>query len=322
MEETTPTFIQEYFGEYGIMGSIIVILLFIIGFLYLRQKYPKMTLTKEAPEETPAEEPEPEPLLIHCPACGTEVSRYAPACLKCGHPICPTESTHNETVINVQPEKKEDRGCLWTLLGLIVLIVASVFFNFIGYFIALIILALCRVFSAGEAIFLFIVGLILTLLLPILGIISLGALNIMETWHIWIIIALLLFIIEIFTSGFAIFCISVGAIAAAIASELDMELKGQLICFSIATFASFVAVRPLMIKYFHKKSKQVQTNTNALIGRTAIVTETIDVGHNSGRVKIDGDVWRAIASKGEIIEIGEEAIVEQVNSTILTVKKL
>ena len=83
MEETTPTFIQEYFGEYGIMGSIIVILLFIIGFLYLRQKYPKMTLTKEAPEETPAEEPEPEPLLIHCPACGTEVSRYAPACLKC-----------------------------------------------------------------------------------------------------------------------------------------------------------------------------------------------------------------------------------------------
>ena len=158
------------------MGSIIVILLFIIGFMYLRRKYPKMTLTKKAPEKTPAEEPEPEPLLIHCPACGTEVSRYAPACLKCGHPICPTESTHNETVINVQPKKKEDRGCLWTLLGLIVLIVASVFFNFIGYFIALIILALCRIFSAGEAIFLFIVGLLLTLLLPILGILSLGAL--------------------------------------------------------------------------------------------------------------------------------------------------
>lgn len=127
MEESAPTFMQEYFGEYGIMGSIIIILLFIIGFMYLRRKYPKMTLTKKAPEETPAEEPEPEPLLIHCPACGTEVSRYAPACLKCGHPICPTESTHNETVINVQPEKKEDRGCLWTLLGLIVLIVASVF---------------------------------------------------------------------------------------------------------------------------------------------------------------------------------------------------
>ena len=77
-----------------------------------------------------------------------------------------------------------------------------------------------------------------------------------------------------------------------------------------------------MIKYFHKKSKQVQTNTNALIGKTVIVTETIDIDHNSGRVKIDGDVWRAIASEGEIIEIGEKVAVEQVNSTILTVKKL
>lgn len=107
MEETTPTFIQEYFGEYGIMGSIIVILLFIIGFLYLRQKYPKMTLTKEAPEETPAEEPEPEPLLIHCPACGTEVSRYAPHALNADIRYARPNPTHNETVIK---STREERG--------------------------------------------------------------------------------------------------------------------------------------------------------------------------------------------------------------------
>ncbi len=146
--------------------------------------------------------------------------------------------------------------------------------------------------------------------------------NIMETWHIWIIIALILFIIEIFTSGFAVFCISVGAMAAAIASALDVEIKWQIVWFSVATLASFAAVRPLMIKYFHKKSKQVQTNTNALIGRVAIVSETIDFDNNSGRVKIDGDVWKAVSSKREIIEIGEKTIIEQVNTTILTVKRL
>ncbi len=144
----------------------------------------------------------------------------------------------------------------------------------------------------------------------------------METWHIWIIIALLLFIIEIFTSGFAVFCISVEAIAGAIASRFDMGLKEQLIWFSVATFASFVTIRPLMIKYFYKKSKQVQTNTNALIGRVAIVTETIDIDNNSGRVKIDGDVWKAVTLKREIIEIGEKTVVEKVATTILTVKKL
>lgn len=144
----------------------------------------------------------------------------------------------------------------------------------------------------------------------------------MEIWHIWIIIALLLFIIEILTSGFALFCISVGAIAAAIASGLDVGLKGQLVWFSIATLASYVTVRPLMIKYFYKKSKQVRTNTDSLIGRVAIVSETIDIDNNSGRVKIDGDVWKAVTSAREIIEIGEKTVVEQVNSTILTVKKL
>ena len=52
----------------------------------------------------------------------------------------------------------------------------------------------------------------------------------METWHIWIIIALLLFIIEIFTSGFAIFCISVGAIAAAIASDMLLYRNICIVC--------------------------------------------------------------------------------------------
>lgn len=166
---------EEWFGRYGIMVSIIIILIFIIGYMYLKRKYPKLPLPKKESEET-APNKEPEPLLVRCPACGTEISRYAPACLKCGHPICPAGPTH-ETVIQIQPEKKkETSGCLLSLFGYLVLIGAGLLFNFIGYFIVLIILTLCRVFSAGEAIFLFIIGLLLMLLLPILGIISLGAL--------------------------------------------------------------------------------------------------------------------------------------------------
>lgn len=169
---------ETCFGQYGIVVPIIIVLLFIVIFVYLNKKHNREISVKEMSQETPeTETTKPEPLLIHCPACGAEISRFAQSCFKCGHPICPTKQAPNKTVINVHPEKKESRGgCLWFLLGIIVLIVASIFFNFIGYFIALIILSLCRVFSAGDAILLFIVGLLLTLLLPILGIISLGAL--------------------------------------------------------------------------------------------------------------------------------------------------
>lgn len=42
-----------------------------------------------------------ESLLIHCPACGLEVSRYAPTCPRCGHSIYLIRPLQQETVIEV-----------------------------------------------------------------------------------------------------------------------------------------------------------------------------------------------------------------------------
>jgi len=38
-----------------------------------------------------------ESLLIHCPACGLEVSRYAPTCPRCGHSIYLIRPLQQET---------------------------------------------------------------------------------------------------------------------------------------------------------------------------------------------------------------------------------
>lgn len=75
-----------------------------------------------------------EPSFIHCPACGTEVSRHAPACPKCGHPICqkPNPSTQapanrNQTVI-VQPSTRQSNG---TGTAGFVLALISLFFSWL-----------------------------------------------------------------------------------------------------------------------------------------------------------------------------------------------
>ena len=68
----------------------------------------------------------------------------------------------------------------------------------------------------------------------------------MEIWHIWVIAALILIIVEIFTQGFAVFCLALGALAAAIASACSAGAEGQLIWFAIVTLLSFVFVRPLL----------------------------------------------------------------------------
>ena len=131
MEEFYSPVWQEYLGGVsGIVFTIIIILLFVFTFRYLRKKPISPTAPSQvpqAPDELPTVE---EPLLIHCPACGTEISRYAPSCLKCGHPICPTTNPrttsptdHNQTIIIQQPVRQSNgTGTAGFVLSLIALI--------------------------------------------------------------------------------------------------------------------------------------------------------------------------------------------------------
>ena len=65
---------------------------------------------------------------------------------------------------------------------------------------------------------------------------------------------------------------------------------------------------------------KIKTNTDALINRDAKVSEEINPDKNTGRVSIDGDIWRAKSSSGEIIEQNKQVIVISIESTIVTVK--
>ena len=57
----------------------------------------------------------------------------------------------------------------------------------------------------------------------------------MEVWHYWVIIALVFVIVEMFTTGFAVMCISFGCLFGAVASALDWDIKRQLLAFAIGT---------------------------------------------------------------------------------------
>ena len=143
-----------------------------------------------------------------------------------------------------------------------------------------------------------------------------------ETYQIWIIISILLFIIEIFAPTFLAISVAIGCLSSGIVAYFGFDIKIQLIAFSIGTLISFFGVRPIMLKYFHKNSDNVKTNTDALVGRTGRVINTIDNSKNQGRIMIDGDNWRAEAENNEIINEGDQIEVIKVNSTILIVKQI
>ena len=144
----------------------------------------------------------------------------------------------------------------------------------------------------------------------------------MEIWQIWVIAALVLFIIEIMTSGFAIACLSVGCLLAAIASAFELSLAWQIGFFALGSFLAFIFIRPLVLKLMNKNNNKnnVTTNMDNLIGRKAVVTEKIE-NDGFGRVKIDGDDWKARMEDDGEAEVGEKVTIVSNESIILTVKK-
>ncbi len=145
----------------------------------------------------------------------------------------------------------------------------------------------------------------------------------MTIWQIWLLIAALFVVIEIFTSGFAVACFSVGCVFGAILAACELSLTWQVVAFAVGTFLAFVFIRPIVMKYLDKKTNDnhVKTNMDNIIGKTAVVTERIEE-NGFGRVKIDGDDWKAQTSDGSAVEVGTKVKIEAFESIILTVKKL
>lgn len=145
----------------------------------------------------------------------------------------------------------------------------------------------------------------------------------MEVYQIWLLVAAVFVVIEIFTSGFAVACFSVGCVFGAILAACDLSLTWQFVAFAVGTFLSFVLIRPIVMKYLDKKTNNdnVKTNMDNVIGKIAVVTERIEEG-GYGRVKIDGDDWKALTDNGMSAEVGEKVRIISYESIVLTVKKL
>ena len=136
----------------------------------------------------------------------------------------------------------------------------------------------------------------------------------------WLIVTVILVVLELVTSGFGVICFAIGSLLSVVVALCGPNFYWQVAAFALGSLLAFIFIRPVVLKYLTKKSEETLTNVDALIGRTAIVSETINPEEHTGRVKIDGDDWKAIASQR--IEIGTEVKVTEQNSLVLTVTPL
>lgn len=145
----------------------------------------------------------------------------------------------------------------------------------------------------------------------------------METWIIWIIVAIALIAIEIITQMVWTLCMAIGCIGALLASLCDVPPAVQAVILAAVSTLSFFALMPLFKRWHEKHGRSRyhddRTGMDALLGRRAQVTERVAPGV-LGRARIDGDNWQIKAPGVEFdINPGDEVIVTAYDGNILIV---
>ena len=139
-------------------------------------------------------------------------------------------------------------------------------------------------------------------------------------WQIWLIASGIFFIIEIFTVGFLIFWLGVGALFAMLISFLTNNIIIQTTVFVISSGLLIFATKPLVNKITKKEA--VPTNIYSIVGKKGIVIEDIDWLTGTGQIKSEGEVWSAKTNEQINIPKGTEVEIESIDGVKVIVKPL
>lgn len=141
-----------------------------------------------------------------------------------------------------------------------------------------------------------------------------------DPWFLWLMAGLILLILEVLTPGFILACFGIAAILASASAGIGFGLNGQLIVFAFGILLSGLLIRPIFFKLLKGDQKQV-SNIDAYRGKVGQVTLAIDPVHNSGRVKVGGEDWKAalVTPSAEPIPAGTTVTVDRIEGATIFV---
>lgn len=141
----------------------------------------------------------------------------------------------------------------------------------------------------------------------------------MEMWFwVWLSLAAILIVAEMFTAGFFMLPFGLGAAVAAGAAFVDAPLIWQWAIFLAVSAVLLLSLRRFADRVTHEPPEKV--GIDRLIGKHGVVIETVEPGDGSGRVRIEREEWRADSSVGAAIPEGARVTVERVSGTHLVVR--
>lgn len=136
---------------------------------------------------------------------------------------------------------------------------------------------------------------------------------------IWLALIIVFVVVEAATVQLVSIWLAVGALAALVPAMMGMPFLVQIFVFLVISALCLVCTRPFVRKVL--AVKKVNTNADRVIGRTGLVTETVDNSLERGRIMVDGLSWKAKAVDNAVLESGTRVTILAIQGVTLIVKK-
>lgn len=141
-----------------------------------------------------------------------------------------------------------------------------------------------------------------------------------EDWHVWLGLAVLLGVAELFSLDLVLLMLAVGALVGAVAGLAGLDVWLQILLAAAASGAMLALVRPNVVKRLHAGPELVQGHAK-LVGRQGVAVS--EVTGDGGQVRIGGELWTACAyDDTQVIEPGARVDVLEIRGATAVVYKV
>lgn len=139
----------------------------------------------------------------------------------------------------------------------------------------------------------------------------------MADYHLWLLAAMILLIVEMLTAGFFAGSVVSGSVVAALAAYFGGSPVLQLLGAACGTLVCLLTIRPVVLRSAGTRS--LPTGADALPGRVGYVVVEIDGKAETGRVRVGAEDWRARTEDSEVLPVGTCVIIQTVEGVTLIV---
>ena len=137
--------------------------------------------------------------------------------------------------------------------------------------------------------------------------------------YLWLFALVLFVVVEAATTQMVCIWFAASSLLALALALLGAPAGAQVIAFLLSSAVLLILTRPIVRRISEKT--RTPTNSDRILGMTAVVVQEINDDVSEGQVKVAGQIWTARSVGGETIPVGTKVFIRSIEGVKAFVEK-